>query len=123
MTELGPSFKQLSLVRNVNHLIPTMSDPETSASLPNELSLLTLEGLYNYASSWGSYVSDSFRRVCSHMLRQGAVPKHVAFIMDGNRRYAKKMKVQTIEGHFKGFKKLEEVGWILGVPGWRNSFD
>ena len=29
-------------------------------------------------------------------------PKHVAFIMDGNRRWAKKKKLPIIEGHKKG---------------------
>jgi ditrans,polycis-polyprenyl diphosphate synthase len=38
------------------------------------------------------------------------VPKHIAFIMDGNRRYAKKCQVQKQEGHSQGFNKLAEVG-------------
>jgi len=35
--------------------------------------------------------------------------KHIAFIMDGNRRYARKNKLQIIKGHGKGAKALEET--------------
>lgn len=38
------------------------------------------------------------------------MPKHIAFIMDGNRRYAKKCQVDRKEGHLHGFNKLAEVG-------------
>ena len=43
------------------------------------------------------------------VLKCGHVPKHVAFIMDGNRRYAKKEHVDRQVGHMKGFDKLTEV--------------
>uniref|UniRef100_A0ABD2XAU5 Alkyl transferase n=2 Tax=Trichogramma TaxID=7490 RepID=A0ABD2XAU5_9HYME len=53
------------------------------------------------------------------VLRSGNVPKHVAIIMDGNRRYANKAGVKKIEGHSQGFNKLAEVlQWCLefGIP-------
>ena len=34
---------------------------------------------------------------------------HIAIIMDGNRRYAKKHKLETMKGHIAGVKKAEEV--------------
>ena len=37
------------------------------------------------------------------------MPKHVAIIMDGNRRFAKEFGLSTTEGHIKGKDKLEEV--------------
>lgn len=37
------------------------------------------------------------------------MPKHIAFIMDGNRRYARKCQVERQEGHSQGFNKLAEV--------------
>ncbi len=43
------------------------------------------------------------------LLRSGAIPKHVAFIMDGNRRYAKSLGLQTIDGHSQGFEKLAQT--------------
>lgn len=38
------------------------------------------------------------------------MPKHIAFIMDGNRRYAQKHQVKKLEGHSQGFAKLTQVG-------------
>ena len=42
-------------------------------------------------------------------LKTGRIPKHIAFIMDGNRRYAKKNQFKTIDGHAHGFEKLRAV--------------
>lgn len=42
-------------------------------------------------------------------LRQGPIPQHVAFIMDGNRRYARGHKIETVEGHHLGFEALARV--------------
>lgn len=36
-------------------------------------------------------------------------PKHVAFIMDGNRRWAKKKKLPIIEGHKKGSISIKNI--------------
>lgn len=44
------------------------------------------------------------------VLEGGLVPKHMAIIMDGNRRYAKEvLQAEPREGHIKGRAKLEEV--------------
>lgn len=42
------------------------------------------------------------------ILKCGQVPKHVAFIMDGNRRFARQRKIDKIVGHTMGFEKLAE---------------
>ncbi|KAK3314726.1 Decaprenyl diphosphate synthase-like protein [Apodospora peruviana] len=42
-------------------------------------------------------------------LRQGPIPQHVAFVMDGNRRYARSHKIETVEGHNLGFEALARV--------------
>ncbi|KAJ4403637.1 cis-prenyltransferase [Neurospora sp. IMI 360204] len=42
-------------------------------------------------------------------LKQGPIPRHVAFVMDGNRRYARSHKIETIEGHHLGFEALARV--------------
>lgn len=44
----------------------------------------------------------------------GYIPKSIAIIMDGNRRYAAKNKFEKIKGHEDGLKKLlEVVDWSL----------
>jgi len=46
------------------------------------------------------------------------VPKHIAIVLDGNRRYAKKLGLQPWKGHGFGLRKLEELfNWCqeLGV--------
>ncbi|RLI18946.1 di-trans,poly-cis-decaprenylcistransferase [Candidatus Bathyarchaeota archaeon] len=46
------------------------------------------------------------------------IPRHVAIILDGNRRFAKERNLDPWEGHKLGLQKLEEVLewlWNLGV--------
>ena len=38
-----------------------------------------------------------------------SLPKHVAFIMDGNRRWAKKKKLKIIDGHKKGSEVVKRI--------------
>jgi undecaprenyl pyrophosphate synthase len=42
-------------------------------------------------------------------LRQGPIPQHVAFVMDGNRRFARSHHIETVEGHNLGFEALARV--------------
>ena len=37
------------------------------------------------------------------------IPRHVAIIMDGNRRWAKKNGLSNIAGHREGVKSIEKV--------------
>ena len=37
------------------------------------------------------------------------VPKHLGFILDGNRRWARKKGLPQLEGHRRGFNRLEEL--------------
>jgi undecaprenyl pyrophosphate synthase len=43
------------------------------------------------------------------VLQVGPIPKHVAFIMDGNRRFARKTHIQVQKGHQLGFETLKHV--------------
>ncbi|XP_064473419.1 dehydrodolichyl diphosphate synthase complex subunit Dhdds-like [Ornithodoros turicata] len=48
------------------------------------------------------------------ILKTGEIPKHLAVIMDGNRRFARKQNMQSLDGHIHGFDKLSEVlFWCL----------
>ncbi|KAG8634039.1 dehydrodolichyl diphosphate synthase 6 [Manihot esculenta] len=49
----------------------------------------------------------SFLRICIfRVLSMGPIPNHFAFIMDGNRRYAKKKNMKEGAGHRAGFLAL-----------------
>lgn len=67
--------------------------------------------------SWiGDKELSLIERLCANVLKAGPMPKHVAFIMDGNRRYAKKCHVERQEGHSQGFEKLAEtLRWCLNL--------
>lgn len=52
------------------------------------------------------------------MTDSSSVPQHVGFIVDGNRRWAKKHGLPTYEGHLAGFNACKEVAeavWDAGV--------
>ncbi|KAI0136949.1 Decaprenyl diphosphate synthase-like protein [Xylariales sp. AK1849] len=51
----------------------------------------------------------SARELLIGTLRQGPIPQHVAFEMDGNRRFAKNHHIEAIEGHNLGFEALARV--------------
>ncbi len=44
------------------------------------------------------------------------VPKHIAIILDGNRRYAKKKGIPKLRGHQKGFDKIKDLmQWCIDL--------
>ncbi|TLS26648.1 hypothetical protein PpBr36_04421 [Pyricularia pennisetigena] len=51
----------------------------------------------------------NLRQLLIGALRQGPIPRHVAFEMDGNRRYARSHKIETVAGHHMGFEALARV--------------
>lgn len=58
------------------------------------------------------------QQLLADVIRAGNVPRHLAIILDGNRRFAENRGLDRVEGHFFGAKKLEEVvGWCqeLGI--------
>ncbi|OCT48568.1 putative prenyltransferase [Cladophialophora carrionii] len=52
---------------------------------------------------------NQLRELLIGALRQGPVPKHVAFVMDGNRRFARNHRIETVEGHNLGFEALAKI--------------
>lgn len=64
------------------------------------------------------------------------VPKHVGYIVDGNRRWAKKHGLPTYEGHLAGYNTLKDVGiatleagaeymsaYVFSTENWNRSAD
>ncbi|MCG2693336.1 polyprenyl diphosphate synthase [Candidatus Parcubacteria bacterium] len=42
------------------------------------------------------------------------IPKHIAIVMDGNRRWAREQGLALLQGHLAGYDKLKQVGdWCL----------
>lgn len=68
-----------------------------------------------------SWVRDSdltwIQKLAVNIIKCGSIPNHVAFIMDGNRRFATKTNLSSkTEGHVKGFGKLSEaLQWCLDI--------
>ncbi|CAK9295784.1 unnamed protein product [Gordionus sp. m RMFG-2023] len=61
-----------------------------------------------------SWFNDNFNMTWSQnlimrILKLGPIPRHIAFIMDGNRRYAKKIGITRNFGHLKGFETLSMI--------------
>ncbi|KAI0307911.1 dehydrodolichyl diphosphate synthetase [Multifurca ochricompacta] len=52
---------------------------------------------------------DRTRRAFLAVLRAGPIPQHVAFVMDGNRRYARIKGMKVLQGHVDGFVALRRV--------------
>lgn len=47
-------------------------------------------------------------------MKNGNILKHIAVIMDGNRRWAKRLFLPTFEGHYKGYKKITQLtSWCI----------
>ena len=71
----------------------------------------------DWSLSWFKETKRSlFESLCIRLLRCGPVPRHVAFIMDGNRRYARKARLETIDGHKQGFDRMTQMlEWCLDL--------
>ena len=55
------------------------------------------------------WASTQLKELFINSVRQGPVPQHVAFVMDGNRRFARKNHIEIAEGHNMGFEALAKV--------------
>jgi ditrans,polycis-polyprenyl diphosphate synthase len=59
--------------------------------------------------SWG-------RRLVTSLMTTRPVPKHIAFIMDGNRRFADRRSLKTYDGHSLGYQRLiDALEWCLDL--------
>lgn len=55
---------------------------------------------------WGI---NQLRELVIGSISQGPIPQHIAFVMDGNRRFARMYQMETVEGHNLGFEALAKV--------------
>lgn len=53
------------------------------------------------------------QRILLHVLAAGPIPQHVAFVMDGNRRYARGKGKMVQEGHGEGYVALRRVSLLF----------
>ena len=53
--------------------------------------------------------------------QQMSIPNHVAIILDGNRRWAKKRGMTPQEGHYKGFTNLENLADYVFAKGVKEN--
>ncbi len=67
---------------------------------------------------------------------QPVIPKHIGYIVDGNRRWAKEHGLPTYEGHLAGYTALKEVAlatlnagvsystvYVFSTENWKRSAD
>lgn len=61
---------------------------------------------------------NQIRELLIGAVRQGPIPQHIAFVMDGNRRFARAHKIETVEGHNLGFEALARVSLSIYFRGF-----
>jgi ditrans,polycis-polyprenyl diphosphate synthase len=66
------------------------------------------------------WTANRLRDLALGTLRQGPVPQHIAFVMDGNRRYARTHKKEVVEGHSAGFETLARVSIRFATRAFSN---
>jgi undecaprenyl diphosphate synthase len=59
--------------------------------------------------TWHSEQSESDRELQAELMANGALPRHVAIIMDGNGRWAKERGLPRVEGHRQGVESVREA--------------
>ena len=65
------------------------------------------------------YAISGLKELLIGALQQGPIPQHVAFVMDGNRRFARSHGIETVEGHNLGFEALARVS--VGTRAWLSA--
>lgn len=62
-------------------------------------------------------MSEEFERLKQTILKRGKLPLHIAIIMDGNGRWAKKRGLPRIAGHRAGVKAVKRIVRVAGEIG------
>ncbi|RXW24197.1 hypothetical protein EST38_g1639 [Candolleomyces aberdarensis] len=71
--------------------------------------MLSSFSIYQAATDLQASIYRQSRNVILSLLAAGPIPRHVAFVMDGNRRYARKHQKRVQEGHSEGFVALRRM--------------
>ena len=63
-------------------------------------------GVHSWLHDWYPAITRYMRQLVGTVLGYGPVPRHIAFIMDGNRRFAERRREDRAAGHTYGFYKV-----------------
>jgi tritrans,polycis-undecaprenyl-diphosphate synthase [geranylgeranyl-diphosphate specific] len=73
-------------------------------------------GIADISKAIGDVAYQAYEKALLAEIKAEPVPRHLAIIMDGNRRFASEMGMDPMEGHQFGRDRLEElVNWCLEV--------
>lgn len=62
------------------------------------------------------FLSTLFKRITASIFRLSYIPKSIAVIMDGNRRYAQSLKKEKVKGHEDGLSTLLNLcEWCISL--------
>ncbi|XP_059612561.1 dehydrodolichyl diphosphate synthase complex subunit Dhdds-like isoform X2 [Phlebotomus argentipes] len=78
-----------------------------------------LSDVLSRIEKWLNLLHYHFEIFLLHLMVVRKIPRHVAFIMDGNRRFAREMNLPLPMGHVEGFQMLQRmIRWLflLRVP-------
>jgi len=109
--ENGKVYKQeISPLESISCTIDSkcnqLFQPLSTMSLKSFFSPLVSSFLSNPITNWANTI---FQDIVVNILKSGPVPNHVAFIMDGNRRYARAKGMETFKGHEAGSASLASI--------------
>ena len=68
--------------------------------------MLTAEWVGDWVRLVQSGVVRALQRAAGGVLTAGPLPRHVAFVMDGNRRFADRLCMPVDAGHQQGYSKV-----------------
>ncbi|OUM70563.1 hypothetical protein PIROE2DRAFT_65727 [Piromyces sp. E2] len=73
-----------------------------------------LELNYCFSKKLQKNIKIIYYKWCLNIIKQNEIPKHIGFIMDGNRRYARMNNINPYVAHLRGFESLElNLEWLL----------
>jgi len=63
-----------------------------------------------------AWIMEWARRTVANVVATRPVPAHIAFIMDGNRRFAERQNLKVLQGHTFGYQRLiQALEWCLDL--------